>query len=83
MKARIVFLVVLLFATSASAQWEPTGESIATRAGEFVTYILMASGGAAWLAASLKDSGVLKVLMPIINFIGGNVGKAKNNPADN
>jgi hypothetical protein len=79
-----VTLLVLFIATPALAQqWEPSGDDIAGQAGQLVTWLLGVSGAAAWIAAMAKDSGVLRVLMPIINLIGGNVGAAKNDPAAN
>lgn len=48
---------------------------------ELVAYLLTASGGAAWLSTFLSDgrSGtVWRVIMSVVNIVGGNVGKAKN-----
>lgn len=51
---------------------------------EIVGYALGASGAAAWASSALSDGkagGVWRAIMAVVNIIGGNVGKAKNDEA--
>lgn len=85
MKIYAIVFVGVLVAAPALAQetWDLNEGNVAEKAGQLVTWLLGISGGAAWIAATFKDSGILKMLMPLINLIGGNVGAAKNDPAKN
>lgn len=49
---------------------------------EILTYVLSASGVFSWLSAALNatyNNKIVNGIMKIVNVLGGNVWKAKNN----